>query len=78
MDTGASIAPYNHFEFGQPILIDYVWGRQVGENTITNRRTSTNPQRLNTSHAIAHCDKASADSHHQSPTEEHTRPPAAV
>jgi phospholipid/cholesterol/gamma-HCH transport system substrate-binding protein len=34
MDTGASIAPYNHFELGQPILIDYVWGRQVGENTI--------------------------------------------
>jgi phospholipid/cholesterol/gamma-HCH transport system substrate-binding protein len=24
MDTGASIAPYNHFELGQPILIDYV------------------------------------------------------
>ena len=34
MDTGASIAPYNHIELGQPILIDYVWGRQVGENTI--------------------------------------------
>jgi phospholipid/cholesterol/gamma-HCH transport system substrate-binding protein len=34
MDTGASIAPYNHFELGQPMLIDYVWGRQVGENTI--------------------------------------------
>jgi phospholipid/cholesterol/gamma-HCH transport system substrate-binding protein len=34
MDTGASIAPYNHFELGQPILIDYVWGRQIGENTI--------------------------------------------
>jgi phospholipid/cholesterol/gamma-HCH transport system substrate-binding protein len=34
MDTGASIAPYNHVELGQPILIDYVWGRQVGENTI--------------------------------------------
>jgi phospholipid/cholesterol/gamma-HCH transport system substrate-binding protein len=34
MDTGASIAPYNHFEIGQPIFIDYVWGRQVGENTI--------------------------------------------
>lgn len=34
MDTGASIAPYNHFELGQPILIEYVWGRQVGENTI--------------------------------------------
>ena len=34
MDTGTSIAPYNHFELGQPILIEYVWGRQVGENTI--------------------------------------------
>ncbi|WP_029111969.1 MCE family protein [Mycobacterium sp. URHB0044] len=34
MDTGASIAPYNHLGLGQPILIDYVWGRQVGENTI--------------------------------------------
>ncbi|OBI75508.1 MCE family protein [Mycobacterium sp. E740] len=34
MDNGASIAPYNHFELGQPILIEYVWGRQVGENTI--------------------------------------------
>ncbi|WP_102144124.1 MCE family protein [Mycobacterium hubeiense] len=33
-DTGASIAPYNHFELGQPIAIEYVWGRQVGENTI--------------------------------------------
>lgn len=34
MDTGASIAPYNHFELGQPLAIEYVWGRQVGENTI--------------------------------------------
>ena len=34
MDTGASIAPYNHFELGQPLMIDYVWGRQIGENTI--------------------------------------------
>ena len=34
MDTGASIAPYNHFGLGQPILIEYVWGRQIGENTI--------------------------------------------
>ncbi len=33
-DTGASLAPYNHFELGQPILNEYVWGRQVGENTI--------------------------------------------
>lgn len=34
MDTGASIAPYNHFELGSPFAIEYVWGRQVGENTI--------------------------------------------
>jgi len=34
VDTGASIAPYNHFELGQPILNEFVWGRQVGENTI--------------------------------------------
>lgn len=34
MDTGASLAPYNHFELGQPILNEYVWGRQIGENTI--------------------------------------------
>lgn len=33
-DTGASIAPYNHFELGQPILNEFIWGRQVGENTI--------------------------------------------
>lgn len=33
-DTGASLAPYNHFELGQPLLNEYVWGRQVGENTI--------------------------------------------
>ncbi len=34
MDTGYSIAPYNHIELGQPIAIDYVWGRQIGELTI--------------------------------------------
>jgi len=34
MDTGASIAPYNHVEIGQPMLIEYVWGRQFGELTI--------------------------------------------
>ncbi|MDP4962249.1 MAG: MCE family protein [Mycobacterium sp.] len=33
-DTGASIAPYNHFELGQPFLMEYVWGRQIGEHTI--------------------------------------------
>ncbi len=34
MDTGASLAPYNHFELGQPLATEYVWGRQFGENTI--------------------------------------------
>jgi phospholipid/cholesterol/gamma-HCH transport system substrate-binding protein len=34
MDTGASLAPYNHFDLGQPIFTEYVWGRQYGENTI--------------------------------------------
>lgn len=34
LDTGASIAPYNHLELGQPLLTEYVWGRQVGEHTI--------------------------------------------
>jgi phospholipid/cholesterol/gamma-HCH transport system substrate-binding protein len=34
MDTGQSIAPYNHFELGQPLAVDYVWGRQIGEYTI--------------------------------------------
>ncbi|GAT12067.1 MCE family protein [Mycolicibacterium novocastrense] len=34
MDTGASIAPYNHIELGQPMFIEYVWGRQIGELTI--------------------------------------------
>ena len=34
MDTGASIAPYNHFELGSPLPLDYVWGRQLGDYTI--------------------------------------------
>ena len=34
MDTGATLAPYNHFGLGQPIAIEYIWGRQIGENTI--------------------------------------------
>jgi phospholipid/cholesterol/gamma-HCH transport system substrate-binding protein len=34
MDTGYSLAPYNHIEIGQPVAIDYVWGRQIGELTI--------------------------------------------
>jgi phospholipid/cholesterol/gamma-HCH transport system substrate-binding protein len=34
MDTGISIAPYTHLEVGQPVFVDYVWGRQLGEYTI--------------------------------------------
>jgi phospholipid/cholesterol/gamma-HCH transport system substrate-binding protein len=34
MDTGVSIAPYNHVDTGSPYAIEYVWGRQVGDNTI--------------------------------------------
>ncbi|WP_029111907.1 MCE family protein [Mycobacterium sp. URHB0044] len=34
VDTGASIAPYNHLGLGQPSMTEYVWGRQVGERTI--------------------------------------------
>jgi len=34
MDSGASLAPYNHFGLGQPMFTEYVWGRQYGENTI--------------------------------------------
>ena len=33
-DTGVSIAPYNHFELGMPLLKEYDWGRQIGEPTI--------------------------------------------
>jgi phospholipid/cholesterol/gamma-HCH transport system substrate-binding protein len=34
VDTGASEAPYNHVDVGSPYAIEYVWGRQVGDNTI--------------------------------------------
>ncbi|KWX66885.1 MCE family protein [Mycobacterium sp. NAZ190054] len=34
MDTGFSLAPYNHVELPSPMYVDYVWGRQVGEPTI--------------------------------------------
>jgi len=34
IDTGNSIAPYNHLDTGSPYAIEYVWGRQVGDNTI--------------------------------------------
>jgi phospholipid/cholesterol/gamma-HCH transport system substrate-binding protein len=33
VDSGASIAPYNHFGLGSPFATDYIWGRQIGENT---------------------------------------------
>ncbi len=34
VDTGNSLAPYNHLDTGSPYAIEYVWGRQVGDNTI--------------------------------------------
>src|ERR1700733_10160888 len=34
VDSGASEAPYNHVDTGSPYAIEYVWGRQVGDNTI--------------------------------------------
>ncbi|WP_111512723.1 MCE family protein [Mycobacterium kyogaense] len=34
MDTGASIAPYNHLDVGRPSASEYIWGRQLGEHTI--------------------------------------------
>ncbi len=34
IDTGNSVAPYNHLDTGSPYAIEYVWGRQVGDNTI--------------------------------------------
>jgi phospholipid/cholesterol/gamma-HCH transport system substrate-binding protein len=34
MDTGQSLAPYNHFELGQPLISEYIWGRQLGQDTI--------------------------------------------
>jgi len=53
MDTGASIAPYNHIELGQPLFIDYVWGRQVGEYTINpSRLTSIVVEVLRSSHDL--------------------------
>ena len=33
-DTGNSIAPYNHLDTASPFATEYVWGRQVGDNTI--------------------------------------------
>jgi phospholipid/cholesterol/gamma-HCH transport system substrate-binding protein len=37
LDTGASIAPYNHFGVGQPMFIEYVWGRQIASTRSTRR-----------------------------------------
>ena len=34
VDTGNSLAAYNHLDTGSPYAIEYVWGRQVGDNTI--------------------------------------------
>jgi phospholipid/cholesterol/gamma-HCH transport system substrate-binding protein len=34
MDTGNSLAPYNHVDTGSPYAQEYVWGRQMGDQTI--------------------------------------------
>jgi phospholipid/cholesterol/gamma-HCH transport system substrate-binding protein len=34
MDTGNSLAPYNHIDTGSPYAVEYVWGRQMGDLTI--------------------------------------------
>jgi phospholipid/cholesterol/gamma-HCH transport system substrate-binding protein len=34
MDTGNSLAPYNHVDTGSPYAAEYVWGRQMGDHTI--------------------------------------------
>jgi phospholipid/cholesterol/gamma-HCH transport system substrate-binding protein len=34
VDTGNSLAPYNHIDTGSPYAVEYVWGRQMGDNTI--------------------------------------------
>jgi phospholipid/cholesterol/gamma-HCH transport system substrate-binding protein len=34
MDTGNSLAPYNHLDTGSPYAQEYVWGRQMGDETI--------------------------------------------
>ena len=34
LDTGNSLAPYNHVDTGSPYAVEYVWGRQVGDHTI--------------------------------------------
>jgi phospholipid/cholesterol/gamma-HCH transport system substrate-binding protein len=34
LDTGAAPTPYNQLGIGTPWATDYVWGRQMGENTI--------------------------------------------
>jgi phospholipid/cholesterol/gamma-HCH transport system substrate-binding protein len=34
LDTGNSLAPYNHVDTGSPYAVEYVWGRQMGDHTI--------------------------------------------
>ena len=34
MDIGNYNAPYNHIDTGSPYAMEFVWGRQVGDNTI--------------------------------------------
>jgi phospholipid/cholesterol/gamma-HCH transport system substrate-binding protein len=33
-DIGPEPRPNNHFELAQPVLVEDIWGRQIGENTI--------------------------------------------
>lgn len=40
MDTGFSMAPYNHFELGQPFAIEYVWWDARSANTASIRDCS--------------------------------------
>jgi phospholipid/cholesterol/gamma-HCH transport system substrate-binding protein len=34
VDSGNSLAPYNHIDVGSPYAVEYVWGRQMGDHTI--------------------------------------------
>ncbi len=46
MDTGASLAPYNHVDTGSPYAIEYVWGRQVGRQRSTHENPTGSAIRL--------------------------------
>ncbi len=46
MDTGNSLAPYNHLDTGSPYAIEYVWGRQVRAHGVGHGRFTRSDQRL--------------------------------